>query len=131
LIGDLCDECTDLDGDGFGDPGFAANTCALDNCPDIYNPDQDDTDVDGVGDACCCVDERGNADGIMGPAGPIDVADLTFLVNYLFKAGTPPGCPDEGNVDGVVTGGSPVTVDDLTYLVDFIFKSGPIPINCP
>jgi DNA-binding beta-propeller fold protein YncE len=25
---------------------------ALDNCPDIYNPDQDDLDGDGIGDAC-------------------------------------------------------------------------------
>lgn len=50
--GDACDECTDGDGDGFGDPGYAANTCADDNCPDIYNPDQTDSDGDGIGDVC-------------------------------------------------------------------------------
>ena len=33
LIGDACDTCTDTDGDGFGDAGFPANTCALDLCP--------------------------------------------------------------------------------------------------
>ena len=130
-IGDLCDECTDLDGDGFGDPGYTANTCVLDNCPDIYNPDQADTDTNGVGDACCCFDERGNADGIFGPAGPIDVADLTYLVYYLFKGGPAPGCPDEGNVDGIVNAGSPITVDDLTYLVNYLFKAGQTPISCP
>ncbi len=130
-IGDVCDECTDLDGDGFGDPGFTANTCALDNCPDVYNPDQDDTDNNGEGDACCCVGERGNADGIVGPGGPIDVTDLTYLVNYVFKGGEAPGCPDEGNVDGVNTAGVPVTVDDLTYLVDYVFKGGAIPVACP
>jgi hypothetical protein len=31
--GDACDPCTDTDGDGLGDPGFAANTCPLDVCP--------------------------------------------------------------------------------------------------
>ncbi len=36
-VGDECDECTDSDGDGYGDPGFAANTCPEDNCPDIPN----------------------------------------------------------------------------------------------
>jgi hypothetical protein len=51
-IGDACDTCTDTDGDGFGDAGFAANTCPIDNCPSVYNPDQMDSDGDGIGDAC-------------------------------------------------------------------------------
>ncbi|MFH1725188.1 MAG: LamG-like jellyroll fold domain-containing protein, partial [Elusimicrobiota bacterium] len=35
---------------------------ACDNCPDVYNPDQADTDGDGVGDACAaqCVDADGD-----------------------------------------------------------------------
>ncbi len=51
-IGDECDTCTDRDGDGFGDPGYAANTCPVDNCPEIFNPGQEDADLDGVGDIC-------------------------------------------------------------------------------
>jgi len=52
FLGDACDPCTDSDGDGFGDPGFPLNTCPTDNCPYTPNPDQTDTDHDGVGDAC-------------------------------------------------------------------------------
>jgi hypothetical protein len=51
-VGDACDACTDIDGDGFGNPGYPANTCPVDNCPLIYNPTQEDLDGDGVGDNC-------------------------------------------------------------------------------
>ncbi len=51
-IGDVCDPCTDTDGDGYGNPGYAANTCTLDNCPNISNPGQEDADGDGKGDVC-------------------------------------------------------------------------------
>ena len=51
-IGDACDSCTDIDHDGFGEPGFPLNTCALDNCPYVLNPDQSDRDKDGLGDVC-------------------------------------------------------------------------------
>ena len=37
-------EALDSDGDGISD--------ALDNCPSTFNPDQADTDLDGIGDAC-------------------------------------------------------------------------------
>ena len=62
--GDACDTCTDLDRDGFGDPGYPANTCALDNCPSVSNPGQQDTDLDGAGNACDpCTDIDGDGAG--------------------------------------------------------------------
>jgi len=130
--GDVCDTCTDKDGDGFGDPGFPENICALDNCPDTANPSQADADSDGVGDACCCQD-RGNVDHMESiPGTPIDIADLTYLVNFLFISGPPIPCEEEGNVDAIEsTPGVPIDVSDVTYLVYYIFLLGPPPPPCP
>ncbi|MDH3891092.1 MAG: right-handed parallel beta-helix repeat-containing protein [candidate division Zixibacteria bacterium] len=52
FIGDECDDCTDFDGDGYGNPGLPNNTCPDDNCPNVYNPAQEDFDGDGMGDSC-------------------------------------------------------------------------------
>ncbi|HZN02587.1 MAG TPA: thrombospondin type 3 repeat-containing protein, partial [Candidatus Polarisedimenticolia bacterium] len=63
-VGDACDTCTDFDRDGFGNAGYPANTCALDNCPAVSNPGQQDTDLDGAGNACDpCTDIDGDGAG--------------------------------------------------------------------
>jgi len=105
----------DTDQDGI------ANT--TDNCIDDYNPDQTDTDGDGVGDARCCLGVRGNVNGI----GEIDIADVTYLVAYAFKGGPAPPCPVEASVDGI----GEIDIADVTFLVAYSFKSGPPPPACP
>jgi hypothetical protein len=43
--------CYDPDGDGYGNPGMP-QSCPEDNCPDTYNPYQENSDGDQYGDAC-------------------------------------------------------------------------------
>jgi len=54
-----------------------------------------------------------------------NVADLTYLVAYLFQGGPAPPVPAAADADG--SGGNP-TVSDITYLVSHLFQGGPPPI---
>ncbi len=55
--------------------------------------------------------------------GAVNIGDIVFLVNYIFKAGPAPDplCLGRTNFD------SPVNIGDVTYLVNYVFKSGPAP----
>jgi HAMP domain-containing protein len=75
----------------------------------------------------CCQGIRGNVNGDGGDQ--VNVADLTYLVDFLFRAGSPPPCQEESNVNGDLA--ENVNVADLTYLVDFLFRSGSPPPSCP
>jgi len=108
---DFCDSCTDTDGDGFGNPGFPTSTCAIDNCPDVFNPDQLDSDGNGVGDACepappCPADiapEKSGGDGV------VNVDDLLLVINNWAA-----GAGNVADVNGDLT----VNVDDLLAVIN-------------
>jgi len=111
-------ECTDGDADRICD--------GLDNCPETPNADQADSNDDGVGDACCCMDFRGdiNGDGI-----DLDPVDLSALVDYLFAGGTISECMTETDINGDGSmGPDPV---DLSYAVDFLFNNATSLVACP
>jgi len=65
----------------------------------------------------------GNVNGENPPA--VDVADLTYLVEYLFGGGPPPPNPVEADMDCSGT----VDVSDLTFLVEYLFCGGPAPCS--
>lgn len=56
-------------------------------------------------------------------SGNVNIADIVYLVSYLFKSGFPPAPMQSGdaNSDGVVN------VADIVYLISYLFKHGPQP----
>ncbi|UCE17264.1 MAG: serine hydrolase [Gemmatimonadota bacterium] len=103
-IGDECDPCTDTDSDGYGDPGYAANTCNEDNCPDIHNPEQGEAER---GDITC--------DGL------IDVLDVLGVVNHILGTDPLMGGP-RGRADCNVDGN--VNILDALGLVNVVLNIG-------
>lgn len=77
--------------------------------------------------SCCEPPIRGDINFDLGTT--IDIADLVYLVDYMFNGGEPPPCMDEADVNG--SGGSnPVDISDLVHLVDYMFTGGPPPVDC-
>lgn len=75
----------------------------------------------------CCFGFTGNVDG--DPEGTLDMADIIYLVEYLFLGGAAPPCPDASDVDGDPL--STIDISDVTYLVQYVFGNGPPPPLCP
>ncbi|KAA3634264.1 MAG: hypothetical protein DWP97_07455 [Calditrichaeota bacterium] len=78
----------------------------------------------------CCIGFTGNIDDSFddGSLASVDISDLVYLVDFMFKGGPIYVCEDEANVTGGVDG---VDISELVYLVDFMFKGGPAPVFCP
>jgi serine protease AprX len=64
---------------------------------------------------------RGDANA----SGNRNVADVTYLVKYLFTDGPAPVTFQHGNVNGDAT----LNIVDITYLVKYLFNGGPPPPN--
>ena len=104
-LGDPCDPCpndpeNDLDGDGLCalddicpyDPKNDIDSDGIcgddDNCPSVYNPQQEDSDINGVGDACQCAGDMDGDQDVDGKdlaifAGDLGIISLSnFCVNF-------------------------------------------------
>ncbi len=105
----------DTDGDGFID--------ICDNCPDTANLDQADFNNDGIGDACCC-----NLRGDLNESGEINLSDLTFMIDAVWRGGPDPGCPSHGDINNSE---GDMNISDVTFMIDFLFRGGGAPAPCP
>jgi len=109
--------CVDYDGDGYGDPSQSGNYCAIDNCPNAYNPGQEDNNCNGIGDICESMCGDVNLDT------NINILDITNLINYLYKNGEEPPILDVCDVDGTGT----INILDITFLISYLYKNGADP----
>ena len=73
-----------------------------------------------VSPAWLCGDIDGNGEGP-------DIADLVYLVDFMFAAGPPPPEIEAADVDA---SGGVIDVADVVTLVDFMFGDGE-PLSCP
>ena len=104
-LGDACDP--DDDNDGVPD--------VSDNCPLVSNPDQHDSNGNGIGDACEYICGDANNDS------KVNISDVAFLLNYLFKHGPTPVHPAAADVNcnGVIN------IIDPVYILNTLYKHGP------
>jgi len=57
----------------------------------------------------------------------VNLGDIIYLVNYVFKGGPSPVLRFSGDVNA----NCQTNLTDLIYLVNYVFKSGPVPDGCP
>jgi len=117
-LADGCDNCPngsnpeqeDVDADGIGD--------VCDNCPEHYNPGQEDGNENNIGDVCdyICGDTDGNR--------LVNILDIVFLVNKIYKGGPDPDPMESADVNHDLN----VNILDIVYLINYQYKDGPEPV---
>jgi hypothetical protein len=111
---------SDLDEDGFD--------ADEDNCPDHYNPSQEDVDVDGDGDACDICDNAnvfvaGNVNGDLNTSGQpiIDFFDVLALLDHLQSLQSTTDLISEcEHQAGNINGDNNVNIIDVVNLVNLL-----------
>lgn len=70
---------------------------------------------------CCLI--AGNANG----DDKVNIADVSFVIAWLFAAGPSPVCCAEGNANG----DDKLNIADVSYVISWLFAAGPDPICGP
>jgi hypothetical protein len=78
-----------------------------------------DTNLVEVIDGAMVIHPCGDANG----TGKVNIQDITFLINFLYKSGLPPTPYQTGDSNG----NGIVNIQDITYLINYLYKNGPAP----
>lgn len=67
----------------------------------------------------CC-----NLAGDVNDNDEINILDITYAINYLYKGGPEPPCLDEADADG----NCKMNILDIAYLILYLYRGGPSPV---
>jgi hypothetical protein len=68
----------------------------------------------------------GHISGDVNLDGSVNVLDLTYLINYVFRQGPTPQDPVEADINA---DGNSANILDLNFMINFIFRQGPPPLH--
>lgn len=112
---------------------FLALCMELDSClilevcaSDVLHPcPQSDPGLHAVIELVCT--NPGPAVGDVNGSGAVNLLDITYLIEHLYKGGPPPiPAPPVGDVDSNTN----LNLLDITYLINYLYRDGPEPM-CP
>ncbi|UCD94682.1 MAG: hypothetical protein JSU69_01120 [Candidatus Zixiibacteriota bacterium] len=69
-------------------------------------------------DGCCELAGDANDDGA------VNLLDVTYIIDWIYKDGPEPPCFDQADADGRQGG----HILDVTYLINYLYKNGPAPV---
>ncbi|UCE23153.1 MAG: M6 family metalloprotease domain-containing protein [Candidatus Zixiibacteriota bacterium] len=79
--------------------------------------------VNHTGGSGSCCNLRGDLDGNE----QVDVLDIDFFIEYLYRSGPAPDCEEEADVDG----SGQVDVLDIDGFIDWLYRGSDPPVPCP
>ncbi len=124
-IQQMLDNCPENNPDLDGD--FILNE--MDNCPNDYNPGQEDIDGDGLGDVC---DDCNNMAGDTNDDMIIDILDIVTTVNIILSGGF--NSPDYDSCtigDADYSGDGVINVLDIIQMINIVVNGLAREVDAP
>jgi len=118
-----------VDGEVLHSRDFFTPVDGIAAIPDIVGDGSMEMVVGGRDGSLTCY--SGGLDALLFVCADIDgdgsdpnIADLVYLVDYMFNGGPEPPVLQAANVDGL----NGINIADLVYIVDYMFNGGPAPV---